>query len=197
MAESYSVKARAEYTDEGQAWEAVRILTECVAHVQPDGEAVRNGFEMGGGPRRWKRETLRELAVIRAQYDLEYPTIHWDWVLPGLQWSVAGYMFSVTNQEVELSAYAGVSYARTEDAMRTVLARAKERGVILTMSPMEISVDEDEHPGKGPEIQINHSPMKRWKIFRAWVGPHLAAYVIATASAVTAGWLLIRMGLGS
>lgn len=197
MAESYSVDAQAKYTDESQAWEAIRILTECVMHVQPGGESLRRGFEMSSGPRRWKRDTLRELAVIRAQYDLEYPSVLWDYVLPGLQWYINGYMFDEHNQAVELSAYAGASYAKTEDAMRTVLARAKERGVELTMGTMQISVDEDEPSGSVPEIQINRSPMKRWKMFRAWVGPHLAAYVVATAAAVTAGWLLIRMGLGT
>ncbi|GAA2851834.1 hypothetical protein [Microbacterium arabinogalactanolyticum] len=197
MAESYSVNAQAKYTDESQAWEAIRILIECVEHVQPGGAPLQQGIEMSSGPRRWRRESLRELAVIRAQYDLEYPAIGWDYILPGLHWDVRGYMFDERDQAVEVSAYAGVSYAKTEDAMRTVLARAKERGVELKMGSMQISVDEDERSGNVPEIQINHSPMKRWKMFRAWVGPHLAAYVIATAAAVTAGWLLIRMGLGA
>lgn len=197
LAETFSLEAEASYSDESKAWEAVRILAECVEHVQPGGHLMNGpGFLLLGDNKRWERQTVRELAVIREKFDIKYSALLWDYVTDGLHWSVGGWMFNAKSQKINVKAYAGSSLLGTEEALRTVVSRAQERGVEMMVKQVEISATESTGSPPSREIQVNTSPMRKWKMFRAWVGPHLAAYIVGIVSSISATGLLVWLGLG-
>lgn len=105
-------------------------------------------------------------------------------------------MFNAKSQRVRVLAYAGSSLMRTEEALRTVVRRARERGIEMTLNPVLISATESSSARPSVEIFVNTSPMKKWKIFRAWVGPHFAAYVVGIVPSISATGLLVWLGLG-
>ncbi len=197
MAETFSLEAVARFSDEKKAWEAVRILAECVEHVQPGGTQLDGrGFRMLGESKQWHRQTIRELKVICAQFDLEYPCVLWDYFAAGLSWNVGGWMFNAKSQEVRVKAYAGSDLMGTEEALRTVVRRAAERGVGMTVKRLKISATESTVARPSSQIFVKTSPIKKWKMFRAWVGPHLAAYIVGIVSSISATGLLVWLGLG-
>lgn len=197
LAETFSLEAEASFSDENKAWEAVRILAECVEHVQPGGRLMNSpGFNLRGDNKQWRRQTVRELAVIREKFDIEYPCLEWGYVTDGLQWSVDGWMFNAKSQKIRVKAYAGASLLGTEEALRTVVSRARERGVEMTVKQVKISATESTDSPRSRDIQVNTSPMRKWKMFRAWVGPHLAAYIVGIVSSISATGLLLWLGLG-
>lgn len=197
MAETFSLEADAWFSEEKRAWEAVRILAECVEHVQPGGRTLYgSAFKLRGEGRRWERPTIRELAVIREQFDLKYPCVSWLYSTDGLSWSINGYMFSAAKQQVQVKAYAGSSLVGTEHALRTVVRRAQERGIEMNVKEIEFSATEPTDSRPFAEILVNTNPMRRWRVFRAWVGPHLAAYIVGIVSSLSATALLVWLGLG-
>lgn len=197
MAETFSLEAVASFNDEKKAWEAVRILAECVEHVQPGGRLLSGpGFQMRGEGKIWERKTVRELAVIREKFELKYPSLSWDYWTRGLSWSVSGWMFNAESQEVRVKAFAGSNYIGTEEALRTVVRRARERRIEMSVQQVRISATESTERQSPNEIFVNTSPMKKYKMFRAWVGPHLAAYIVGIVSSVSATGLLVWLGLG-
>lgn len=195
MATTFSIDSTGSFDNVTDAWNAVRILSECVAHVVPTGTHFPAGFELSGDNKHWTRETLADLAVVRETYELDSFVVSWGWAADGMQWGLSAQTFGdgIAGTDVRLSVYAGVDLIKTEEAMRTVLARASERGVILKMGPVEYRADES--PAKAKDtVMLNKGPMKKWRIFRAWVGPHLPSYIVGTLASVTSAVLLFVLG---
>lgn len=205
MAEKFTIDAVAKFSNENKAWDAVRILAECVEHVQPNGLVFKDAgtppnrgrFELSAKNKTWKRSTVRELAVIKEKFDLQAPVLSWTYYADGLMWGIYGWMFHRDYQQVELTAYNGTSLMGTEGALRTVVQRARERGLEMTVKEVQVFATESAASRPQAEIVVNTSPMKKWRMFRAWVGPHLAAYVVSTVSSLSATVLLVRLGIGS
>ena len=195
MATTFSVDSNARFEDVTDAWTAVRILAECVAHVVPSGSQFPPEFELSGDNKHWTRETLPDLAVVRETYELDSFVVYWGWAADGMQWGLDAHTYEDGDTDVQLSVYAGVDLIKTEEAMRTVLARASERGVKLKMGPVEYRADESKAKARDTVV-LNKGPMKKWKIFRAWVGPHLPSYIVGTLSSITSAVLLIVLGFG-
>ena len=198
MATTFSVMSTANFESLGAAWNAVRILAACVEHVAPNGTNFPPGtvFELTGDNKRWSRNTLSDIAAVRETYELKTPVLHWDWVETGLMWRMAAQTFDSGDTHVQLQAYAGTDLIKTEAAMRSVVARAAERGVKVRMGAVKHSSDESQAT-TGNSPVINTGPMKKWKVFRSWAGPHLASYVVATFASVTSGVLLVVLGFGN
>ena len=198
MATTFSVTSKAEFEGFSAAWDAVRILAACVEHVTPNGSHFPPGtvFELSGDNKRWTRDTLSDIAVVRETYELKTHALHWDWAETGLMWRMSAQTFDDGKTHVQLQAYAGTDLIKTEAAMRTVVTRAAERGVKMRMGTVKHSSDERQTTTTN-SLVINTGPMKKWKIFRSWAGPHLFSYVVATLASVTAGVLLVVLGFGN
>jgi len=198
MATTFSVKSGALFEGYVAAWNAVRILTACVEHVAPNGEHFPPGtvYELSGDNKRWARNTLSDMAVVHETHELTTHTLYWNWAETGLMWRMSAQTFHDGKTRVELQAYAGTDLIKTEEAMRTVLARAAERGVKMSMGTVRYAADERQTVIES-SIVINKGPMKKWKIFRSWVGPHLPSYVVGTLASVTATVLLFVLGFSN
>lgn len=196
MATTFSIEATAKLNAVSEAWEAVRVLTMCVEHVLPGGARFGRRYELSGDKKRWARESLPEMVVVRELYDLDSFVLYWDYLPAGMQWHLRAHTFQGGETHVELVAYAGADLIRTEEAMRTVLARASERGVDMKMGAVVHSSDEKPASVNTEEVVINTGPMKKIRIFRAWVGPHLSAYIVGTVASLTATGLAIWLGVG-
>lgn len=195
MPDTFSIELSAKPASASEAWEAARVLTTTVEHVNPGGHSFRDDWwELEAEGRRWSRPTLKELEVLAAGLELKDPTLYWNYSVDGLQWRLVVYLWSNRSAEVELDAYAGADRMATEEAVRLVVKRAADRGVELKRGETEVSSIEGPRKKSTVDLVINAKPMKKWAMFRAWVGPHLLSYIVGTVASVTATILLFVVG---
>lgn len=197
MPDTFSIKLLAGADGLAKAWETARVITTTIEHVHPEGRSFREQpWELSFDGRRWARGTAKELQVLAAGMGLEEGfAVYWTYNTTGLQWAITMYFWEEERVSIDVSAYAGQDRMATEEAARLVVKRAAERGVALKQYETRISSYEGPPRTSATDIIINRKPMRKWAMFRAWVGPHMASYVVGVLASVTAAGLIVILGL--
>lgn len=197
MPDTYSINLTHTTSDRAKAWEGTRIVTTTIEHVSPGGRKLKTTppWELMFDDRRWYRDSLKELEVLAAGMELESFVIFWNYVVEGLQWSVTVNFWPDGKTTIGVTAYAGTERMATEEAVRLVVKHARDRGVEFFQGPTKIRSTELSTAGDSKRLVINSKPMKKWAMFRAWVGPHMASYVVGVLASVTAAALLVVLRL--